>query len=166
MDAASILAEGLFERSLAFLTTPAAPPILRAFDHLGIEADALADALEIRRSELTAWRRGRSDIPDECRVLLLGYLSVLLMWLFGAETNVTGGAAVLAAWRQRTAAARQLLEVEMHAAPHLRQPAQAVADEIDALARQHAVQVAGRAFLPQRQAHRSVIGRVAISPAA
>ncbi len=141
----------LLQRAITFLAGPPVPAVLRAFDQLGIPAGLVADVLGIDRGALTAWRRGQSEIPEEHRVMLLTYLSVLLPWLYGAEGHLTGHASPLPFWRQRTQAARKLLDVEMRTAPLLVHRARALANIVDAVARRAAARAAvARAQQPKR----------------
>ncbi len=87
--------------------------------------------------------------------MLLTYLSVLLPWLYGAESHVTGHASPLPFWRQRTQAARQLLDLETRAAPFLAGRAQLLAHRIDAADRQEAV----RAVADLRQQPKQILTR-------
>ncbi len=129
----------LLQCAMTFLTAPPAPAVLRAFDQLGIPPGLIADVLGVDRGVVTAWRRGQSEVPEEYRVMLLTYLSVLLPWLYGAESHLTGQASPLPFWRQRTQAARHLLDLETRAAPLLAGRAQVLAQRIDAVDRQGAV---------------------------
>ncbi len=141
----------LLQRAITFLTGPPVPAVLRAFDQLGIPPGLIAGVLGIDRGAVTAWRRGQSEIPEEYRVRLLTYLSVLLPWLYGAEGHLTGHASPLPFWRQRTQAASKLLDVEMNAAPLLARRARALADTLDAVARHAAAcAVAARVQQPKR----------------
>ena len=141
----------LLRRTITFLTAPPVPAVLRAFDQLGVSSGLIADVLDIDRGVVTAWRRGQSEIPEEHRVTLLTYLSVLLPWLYGAERQVTGPASPLALWRQRTQAARQLLDIEMRATPLLARRSQALANCMDLVDRHAAARaIEAREHQPQR----------------
>ncbi len=156
----------LLQCAITFLTGPPVPGVLRAFDQLGISPGLIADVLGIDRGVVTAWRRGQSEIPEEYRVMLLTYLSVLLPWLHGAESHVTPHALSLSFWRQRAQAARQLLDAEMRAAPRLARQARALANCMDLLDRpaaaravaahgQHQKQIPTRKGAPRRAVSRN-----------
>jgi len=132
-------ASQLFDDSLAFLEGPAVPPVLRAYDELGVDVGRLADALDLDPDIVAAWRCGSASIPDECRIGLLAHLSVLLMWLFGAES--LRRTPVSTFWRDRVTAARHILEAEMRAAPALARRVAVLANEIDATQRQTAMRL-------------------------
>jgi hypothetical protein len=133
----------LFERALAFLTGSQRPPVLQAFEQLGIEPDLIADVLGVHRRMVLAWRCGRIEIPPEHHVRLLAHLAVLLSWLFAAETDLGRHGPPGPLWSANIEAARNLLEMEMRA-PMLARTARAVADELDQTTRHKAIHVAAQ----------------------
>lgn len=155
MDNAPDKVAGLFERAISYLTETQRPPVLQAFEHIGIQGALIAEVLGLEARVVSAWRLGRAPIPAEHRVTLLAYLVVLLPWLFAAETQV--GHLRPALWPHQIESARRLLEMEMHAAPSLARKVRALADEMDDAARKDAIHVATqwRAKPPGRPARRT-----------
>ncbi len=139
MDQESTNAARLFERAIAFLSAPAVPALLRAFDQLGIQSDLIAEILGIDAQTVLGWRSAQTEIPEDQRVTLLAYLSLLLPWLYAAEGHLAGQGSPYPFWQQRTQAARQLFEIETRAAPLLARRARALADRMDIAARQEAL---------------------------
>jgi hypothetical protein len=144
----------LLERTLAFLSAPPPPAVLRAYYQLGIKPTLLAEVLDVDRREVSAWHRGQCDIPDEHRVMMLAYLSALLVWLSGAEQH--GVAPASPFWRQRTQVARRLLDIELRESPALAHQVHALADQIDGLVRHEAMRVAAQ---HHTHAHRTLHDR-------
>ncbi len=145
----------LLQGAITFLTGPPVPGVLRAFAQLGIPPGLIADVLSIDRGVVTAWRRGQSEIPEEHRVTLLTYLSVLLPWLHGAESHVTSHASSLSFWRQRAQTARELLDAEMRAAPRLARQVRALANCMDLVDRP----AAARAVAAHGQQAKQIVTR-------
>ncbi len=138
----------LFERTMAFLTAPQVPALFRAFDQLGIGTGSIAKLLDIERGVVARWRCGQHSLTDQQRVTLVAHLLVLLRWLFGAEGQLGTNGSRLEYWRQRTEAARQLLEIELRATPQMAERAHSLADNLDAELRPAAIRLAVRWCTP------------------
>lgn len=139
MDKEPANAARLFAHAIAFLSAPPVPAVLRAFDQLGIQPDLIAEILGVDLHTVFGWRSAQIEIPEDQRVTLLAYLSLLLPWLYAAEGHLAGQASPYPFWQQRTQAVRQLFEIETHAVPLLARRARVLADRMDAAARQEAL---------------------------
>ncbi len=134
-------AASLFEHAIFSLSIAREPAVLRAFAQIGVEEHLVAQLLGVDPREVTYWCTGQKSIAREHRVMLLAYMSALLGWLFGAQSNLNESDAGTILGRQRIEDARRLTDLELQADPALAREVRIIADEIDAVSRREALHV-------------------------
>ncbi len=134
--AASEQAAWLFERAILSLSIAEEPAVFRAFAQIGIETHAVAQVFGMDADEVACWGTGQKSIPRDDHVMLLAYMSALLAWLFGAQSNLNQSDRRVTFARQRIEEARRLIDLELQTDPTLAREVRTIADEIDAVSRQ------------------------------